>query len=174
MQQKNSKALDIGLLLPCLLTGGTEVATLETAGAFQALGYSVDVVVYFDEVDARMLASFRSSGLTVHLLGVQRCGGLIYHWRLAIGLQRVMRRRRFDVIWVQYMTPTLLPLAVARLLTRRLVSSVHVAASHYSPEGLQRLRWLARHVCDRSSAFLTQWPTASLVLRAVQQGSVGA
>ena len=137
------------LLLPCLLTGGTEVATLETARAIESVGYVTEVVVYFDEVDASMLDTFKAAGLVVHLLGIQRCGGVHAQWRLAVGLLGVLRRRRFDVIWVQYMTPTLLPLAVARLFTRRLISAVHVAASHYSPRGLQRLRWLARHVCDR-------------------------
>jgi glycosyltransferase involved in cell wall biosynthesis len=47
------------------------------------------------------------------------------------------------------MTPTLLPLLVARMHTGRLIAAVHVAAGHYSPSGLQRLRWLARWWCDR-------------------------
>ena len=139
----------VALLLPCLLTGGTEVATLETASAFQALGYSVDVVVYFDEVDPTMLATFREKGLQVHLLGVPRGKGLLSFWGLALRLQQVLRRGRFDLVWVQYMTPTLLPLAVSRLFTQRLVAAVHVAASHYSPAGLGRMRWLARHWCAR-------------------------
>jgi hypothetical protein len=80
----------VALLLPCLLTGGTEVATLETASAFQALGYSVDVVVYFDEVDPTMLATFREKGLQVHLLGVPRGKGLLSFWGLALRLQQVL------------------------------------------------------------------------------------
>jgi glycosyltransferase involved in cell wall biosynthesis len=47
------------------------------------------------------------------------------------------------------MTPTLLPLLVARFHTGRLIAAVHVAAAHYSPSGLRRLRWLARWWCDR-------------------------
>jgi len=139
----------IAILLPCLLTGGTEVATLETALALEALGYAAEVVVYFDEVDATMLETFKAAGLVVHLLGVQRGGGLRTHWLLANGLLRVLRRGRYDAIWLQYMTPTLLPLGVARLFTRTLIAAVHVAASHYSPAGLRRLRWLARHWCAR-------------------------
>ena len=146
---RNPDRWDVGLLLPCLLVGGTEVATLETASAFQALGYSVDVVVYFDEVDPTMLATFREKGLQVHLLGVPRGKGLLSFWQLALRLQQVLRRGRFDLVWVQYMTPTLLPLAVSRLFTQRLVAAVHVAASHYSPAGLGRMRWLARHWCAR-------------------------
>lgn len=137
------------ILLPCLLTGGTEVATLETALALKSLGYLAEVVVYFDEVDATMLNSFKTAGLTVHLLGVQREGGRRAHWQLGVRLLRTLQRGRYDAIWLQYMTPTLLPLVVARLFTRNLIATVHVAASHYSPAGLDRLRWLARHWCAR-------------------------
>lgn len=35
----------IALLIPCLLTRGTEVATLETAVAMKSLGYVVEVIV---------------------------------------------------------------------------------------------------------------------------------
>lgn len=139
----------VAILIPCLLIGGTEVATLETASAFQSLGYSVDVVVYFDEVDATMLKTFKAAGLDVHLLNVQRAEGLRTQWRLAIGLINVFRRGRFDAIWLQYMTPNLMPLALARLFTPNLVAAVHVASSHYSPSGLNRIRWLARHWCNR-------------------------
>jgi hypothetical protein len=139
----------IALLIPCLLTGGTEVATLETALAIKSLGYVVEVIVYFDEVDAAMLQSFRGSGVGVHLLGVQRecrlAGALAVGRRLAWQVAR----RRYRLIWVQYMTPTLLPLVLSRLFTRRLIACVHVAASHYSADGLRRMRWLARHWCSR-------------------------
>ena len=139
----------VGLLLPCLMTGGTEVATLETALALQALGYPVEVVVYFDEVDSTMLAAFRTKGLQVHLLGAPRGNGLSSFWQLIKRLQQVVRLSRFDLVWVQYMTPTLLPLLLGRLFTRRLIACVHVAASHYSANGLSRMRWLARHWCSR-------------------------
>lgn len=139
----------IAILLPCLLTGGTEVASLETAQAFQLLGYAVEVVVYFDEIDSTMLNTFQQSGLTVHLLGVRRTGEFRAHARLAVGLLSALRRGRFDAIWLQYMTPSMLPLAVARFFTRNLFAAVHVADSHYSPAGLRRLRWLARHWCTR-------------------------
>lgn len=139
----------VTILLPCLLTGGTEVATLETALAFDSLGFSVEVFVYFDEVDAAMLETFRSTGLAVHLLGVQRAGGIRAKWQLAVRLLTLLRRGRYSVIWVQYMTPTLLPLLVSKLFTQNLIATVHVAASHYSSSGLSRMRWLAGHWCAR-------------------------
>ena len=139
----------IALMLPCLLTGGTEVATLETAQAFQVLGYAVEIVVYFDEVDAAMLEAFRASGLFVHILGVKRGAGMRSQWQLATGILGVLLRKRYSIIWLQYMTPTLLPLALSRLFTHNLIAAVHVAALHYSPSGLRRLRWLARYWCAK-------------------------
>jgi len=47
------------------------------------------------------------------------------------------------------MTPTLLPLVLARFFTPHLIAAVHVASAHYSPSGLNRMRWLARHWCTR-------------------------
>lgn len=139
----------IAILLPCLLTGGTEVATLETARAFRLLGYAVEVVVYFDEIDVAMLNTFQQTGLVMRLLGVRRTDGLASHARLAVRMFTALVGRRYQAIWLQYMTPTLLPLVVAHLFTRNLIAAVHVAASHYSPAGLRRLRWLARHWCAR-------------------------
>jgi hypothetical protein len=110
---------------------------------------SVEVIVYFDEVDAAMLQSFQGAGVGVHLLGVQRGAGWLGRLQLAGRLAWRLARRRYRLIWVQYMTPTLLPLVLARLFTRRLIACVHVAASHYSANGLRRMRWLARHWCSR-------------------------
>ena len=142
-------SISVALLLPCLLTGGTEVATLETAQAFQLLGYRVEIVVYFDEIDAAMLEAFTASGFVVHRLGVKRGAGIRSQWRLATGILGVLLRKRYSIIWLQYMTPSLLPLALSRLFTQNLIAAVHVASSHYSPAGLRRLRWLARHWCAR-------------------------
>ena len=135
------------ILLPCLLTGGTEIATLETAITLRALGFKVEVVVYFQEVDEAMLESFIRNGIVVRRLDVRRApwAFAVLGWRLL----RALGLRRYSVIWVQYMTPTLLPLLLARLQTGLLIAAVHVAAGHYSPSGLRRLRWLARWWCDR-------------------------
>ena len=139
----------IALLIPCLLTGGTEVATLETAAAMKSLGYVVEVIVYFDEMDAAMLQSFQGAGVGVLFLGVQRGAGWLGRLQLAGRLAWRLAHGRYQLIWVQYMTPTLFPLALARLFTRHLIACVHVAASHYTANGLRRMNWLARHWCSR-------------------------
>lgn len=137
------------ILIPCLATGGTEVATLETARALIELGHTVHVLVYFDEVDQVMLETFEAAGITVDQLGLPRSPGFTVSLRLAGRLQQALRRGRFGLVWVQYMTPTLVPLVVARPFTRRLIAAVHVAGGHYGPLALRRLRWLARWWCDR-------------------------
>ena len=89
------------ILLPCLLTGGTEVATLETALALKSLGYQVDVLVYFNEVDLTMLNTFKQAGFKVRLLGVQRAGGLLSQAQLAIRLLKALVGQKYQVIWLQ-------------------------------------------------------------------------
>ncbi|KJS08357.1 MAG: hypothetical protein VR73_05925 [Gammaproteobacteria bacterium BRH_c0] len=136
------------LLIPCLLIGGTEVATLDTARALTELGIDVTVVVYFDETDPVMVATFRQAGIHLQLLGLTR-GGAGGTLALIAALTRSLWRKRLALVWVQYMTPTLLPLIVARFFSPHLIAAVHVAARHYTPGGLRRLRWLASWWCNR-------------------------
>ena len=137
------------ILLPCLLPGGTEVVTLDTARAFLSLGFSVDVIVYFDEIDPVMRDAISSAGCQVIELGIHRDGGALTSIHLAFALLKQLAIGRYSLVWLQYMTPTLLPLLLARLFTRRLVACVHVAATHYTTNGIQRLRWLTRFWCNR-------------------------
>ena len=138
------------LLTPCLLTGGTEVATLETASALHALGFEVEVIVYFDEVDDLMFQRFVAAGIRVSLLGLRRGVSPIAQLRLVLALARALcRGQRCSLVWLQYLTPTLLPLLVARAFARRMVAAVHVAATHFDGQAQRRLRWLADHWCDR-------------------------
>lgn len=137
------------LLVPCLLTGGTEVATLDTAKALAELGFFVTVLVYFDETDRVMLSTFQRAGIKVIVLGLARDGGAAGKLLMVRALVRYLSRQSPTLVWVQYMTPTLIPVLVARFFTRRLIAAVHVAARHYSSGGLRRLRWLATWWCDR-------------------------
>lgn len=142
------KTRRIAILLPCLLTGGTEVVTLDTARVFLGMGFAVDVIVYFDEIDPGMLEAARAAGAAVVQLGVHREGGRLTNARLALALFKQLLAGRYELIWLQYMTPTLLPLLLAKHFTRRLVACVHVEANHYTESGIRRLRWLARHWCN--------------------------
>lgn len=137
------------ILIPCLLTGGTEVATFETALALQALGIPPQVVVYYDEVDRVMLQTFAAANIPVQCLHLSRARGVAGVLRLSWRLQRCLRKGGYSLIWIQYMTPSLIPLLVSRFFSRRLIAAVHVAARHYQVGDRIRLRWLARRWCDR-------------------------
>lgn len=136
-------------LIPCLLTGGTEVATLETAKTLSKLGYIVDTLVYFDEVDPAMLDSFIKSGIHVIQLNLVRPSSIASRLLLAYRIGCTLAKCRYQIAWLQYMTPTLLPLIIARFFSSKLVSAVHVASSHYNAAGLARIRWLARRWCNQ-------------------------
>lgn len=137
------------ILIPCLLTGGTEIATMDTAKALSEQGYAVSVIVYFNETESAMVDAFRQKNIHVDLLNLVRGGGLVGSLKLGLALARRLWKLRPELVWVQYMTPTLVPLIVSRVFTRYLISAVHVAARHYSPSGLRRLRWLASWWCRR-------------------------
>lgn len=136
------------IIIPCLLVGGTEVASLNTAKALIQLGYTIQVVVLFDETDPLMVGAFQTAGIEVICLNLSRCSGLSEMMRLSVKLWRALAGGR-DTIWVQYMTPTFVPLLIARFRTYCLIACVHVAASHYKSLALIRLRFMARWWCDR-------------------------
>ena len=140
---------DILILIPCLCKGGTELATLETAMAMKANGFHVEIQVYFDEIDSYIVDAFSNYGIKITRLDLPRKSGVFEGINFALKQLECLGRRRYKFIWVQYMTPTLLPLLLARLYTGRLIAAVHVAPGHHSPSGLRRLRWLARWWCDR-------------------------
>ena len=125
------------------------MATLETAIALRALRYPVDVIVYFDEIDPAMLNSFRSASVCVRQLRLQRKVGVAAQVRLGAALCAALVRGRYSLVWVQYMTPTVTPLIVARLFCRHLIAAVHVAVGQFRGQGLRRIRWFARHWCSR-------------------------
>lgn len=112
--------------------------------AIRSLGLDVEVIVYFDEIDAGMRRAFETDGIRVTTLGLRREMSVA---RLALRLALALGRR--ELVWLQYMTPTLVPLLVARGLAMRVVAAVHVGASHFSPGASRRLRWLSRLVCSR-------------------------
>lgn len=136
------------LIIPCLLIGGTEVASLNTAKALMQLGYTVQVLVLFEEVDPLMVRAFDRYGIEVCQLQLKRRTGIDGLYNLLVRLWRALAGGR-DLIWVQYMTPTFVPLIITRFRTHFLIACVHVASNHYKPFALMRLRILARWWCDR-------------------------
>ena len=136
----------VAILLPCLLTGGTEVASYEAALAFSNLGYTVTVIVYFDEVDLVMLEKFQAADINVQLLHQVRQNNLLALAKLARVLIKALWTR-YDLVWIQYMTPTVLPLLIGKIFSKKIVACIHFSANHFSSSGISRVRWLSRYWC---------------------------
>ena len=136
----------VAILLPCLLTGGTEVASYEAARAFSNLGFTVTVIVYFDEVDSVMLEKFQAADINVQLLHQVRQNNLLALAKLARVLIKALWTR-YDLVWIQYMTPTVLPLLIGKIFSKKIVACIHFSANHFSSSGISRVRWLSRYWC---------------------------
>lgn len=133
--------------IPCLLTGGTEVQTLNLVQALVEGGHEVVTVCYF-EYSSVMVERFRLAGSRVELLSADgsRPGG----WRMVRflyeGLRRVVRREKPDVAHVQYMAPGAIPIVLLRLMrVKCVIATAHTAGDIYSRPGLRLVRIIERH-----------------------------
>jgi glycosyltransferase involved in cell wall biosynthesis len=135
--------------LPCLVVGGTEMHTLMLARTLMSGGYGVTICAYYEH-DRIMVDACEAAGARVRTLGLDRNAASRNLGRmpqLASALSRTLREERPHFVHVQYMTPTLVPLLVARRLAPRLLATVHVPAHHYGAR-LARHRIIANRVCD--------------------------
>jgi glycosyltransferase involved in cell wall biosynthesis len=140
------------ICVPCLLVGGTEVHTQILARALVEAGYTVVVCAYY-EYDAGMVEAVRRVGAEVRLLGLTRDGSkknLGRMPRLAVALAKTIRDTRPDVVHVQYMTPGVAPVVVARLCrVPSVFATVHVPGHTYG----KRI-WVPRTISRLCDAFL--------------------
>ncbi len=140
--------MKILVTIPCLLTGGTEIQTLNLVRALVEGGHEVTTACYFEH-SPYMVGRYEEAGSRVVLFSPEgrRQGGvkcIAFLWR---NLRRVRRTVRPDAVHVQYMAPGALPILLLRLMGQRnILATAHTAADIYSPRGLQLLQWLQRHV----------------------------
>lgn len=147
--------MTILVCIPCLMTGGTEIQTLNLVQALVAGGHRVVTVCYFEYSDD-MVARFRWSGSDVVCLsstGV-RVGG----WRgilfLYKGLRKALKQYKPDVAHVQYMAPGAIPILLLRLLgLRQIIATAHTAADIYP--NLRLVHFIQRH-CVRAFTCITE------------------
>ncbi|MHC4993431.1 MAG: glycosyltransferase family 4 protein [Planctomycetota bacterium] len=140
------------ILTPCLLVGGTEVHTLMLARSLAEGGYRVTVCAYYEH-DPAMVRAVEAAGAEVVLLNLRRTPGrnLGSMPKLARDLGSVIRSCRPDYVHVQYMTPAVAPVVVARALgVPRVLATVHVTAEVYG-----RRAWIPSKIMTRlTDAFL--------------------
>lgn len=108
--------------IPCLLTGGTEIQTINLLNALRSLGHHVYVLCYF-EYENLIVDEIRRTGVTVKLLDLKRGINFI---ALIYTLRKEIRAINPDVVHVQYMAPGALPIIAARLAgVKTVYATVH-------------------------------------------------
>lgn len=147
--------MKILVCIPCLMTGGTEVQTLNLVRALVAGGHRVVTVCYF-EYSEDMVSRFQKAGSEVTCLSPdgERIGG----WRgilfLYKGLRSVLKQYKPDVAHVQYMAPGAIPILLLRLLgMRQILTTAHTAADIYP--NLKLVHFIQRH-CVRAFTCITE------------------
>lgn len=125
--------MKILITIPCLLTGGTEIQTLNLVRALVQGGHQVIVTCYFEYTPV-MVQCYQNSGSKVICLSPNstRIGG----WKGVIflfkGLREILRNERPDIAHVQYMAPGAIPIFLLRLLgMKNIIVTTHTAADIY-------------------------------------------
>ena len=147
--------MKILVCLPCLLTGGTEIQTLNLVQALVEGGHQVVTVCYF-EYSEEMVGCFQRAGSRVCLLSQD--GRRYSGWKgigfLFKGLRQVVRRECPDIAHVQYMAPGAIPILLLRLLgVKQIVATTHTAADIYP--SLRLVHFIQRH-CVRAFTCITE------------------
>ncbi len=114
------------IAMPVLLTGGTEIQTLNLVRTLLEGDYRVTVCCYY-EFDDLVVNRFRESGAEVVLMRLQRSQGLLHFARKLI---KLYKRSKPDIIHVQYLAPGLVPIIAARMANiSTIFATVHIAGA---------------------------------------------
>lgn len=137
--------MTILICLPCLLTGGTEIQTLNLVRALVTGGHQIVSVCYF-EYSPEMVTRFQQAGSEVVCLS--KDGTRIGGWKGIIllykGLRKVLKQYRPEVVHVQYMAPGAIPILLLRLLgMRQIIATAHTAADIYP--NLRLIHFVQQH-----------------------------
>lgn len=148
--------MNILVCIPCLLTGGTEIQTLNLVRALVSGGHRVVIACYFEYVDA-MVARYRAAGAEVELM--QSDGKRIGGWQgwlfLYRGLRRLVKQYRPDIAHVQYMAPGAQPCLFLKMLgVPHIIATAHTDARIY--KSLSLLHLIQRHVVDAFTCITTR------------------
>ena len=143
------------ICIPCLLTGGTEIQTLNTVHALVQGGHQVTVACYFEHTPD-MVNRYRKAGAEVILFSPEgiRVGGYKCILFLYKHLRRAIRAVRPDVAHVQYMAPGAMVVLLLWLMgVKNIIATAHTAADIY--KDLRLIHFLQRH-CLRAWTCITE------------------
>lgn len=132
--------------IPCLMTGGTEIQTLNLVSALVQGGHTVKTVCYFEHSDD-MVKRYESAGCEVICLS--ETGMRIYGWRSIIflykGLKHIVKSFKPDVVHVQYMAPGAVPIILLNIIgVREIIATSHTPADIY--HSLALIHFLQKYI----------------------------
>lgn len=126
------------IAIPVLLTGGTEMQTLNLVRVLNSAGYGVVVLCYY-EYESQMVGYMEKAGAEVILLKLQREDGLLHLLKKLIVRFKGLSP---DVIHVQYVAPGLVPIIAARMAGIKTVfATVHQPGRPYGRKAKLLLRF---------------------------------
>ena len=134
------------ICIPCLMTGGTEIQTLNTVHALVQGGHEVTVACYFEHTPY-MVERYRKAGAEVLLFSPEgtRTQGYRAIPYLYKHLRRTIKAVRPDVAHVQYMAPGAMVILLLWLLgVKNIIATAHTSADIY--KDLRLIHFLQRHI----------------------------
>lgn len=138
--------MKILICIPCLLTGGTEIQTLNLVQALSDGGHHIVTVCYF-EYQEEMVSKFREAGSKV--ICMSPAGNRISGWKgiffLFNGLRKAVRQFKPDVAHVQYMAPGATPILILKMLgVNNIIATSHTFGDIY--KNVSIIKFLQRHI----------------------------
>lgn len=136
------------IAIPCLLTGGTEIQTLNLVRALVQGGHQVTTACYFEHTE-NMVKLYEEAGSKVVLFSKEgvRVGGVKGIIFLLKNLWKIKFSLRPDVVHVQYMAPGAIPIILLKLMGQKsIVATAHTNADVYGAKAMKLLKFLQSHV----------------------------
>lgn len=159
--------MKILVCIPCLLTGGTEIQTLNLVQALSDGGHKVITACYFEYQD-EMVSKFKETGCEV--VCMNPTGDRISGWKGIIflfnRLREVVHQFKPDVAHVQYMAPGAIPILILKLLgVKNIIATSHTFGDIY--KNLSVIKFLQGHIlrtftCITESAEKSYFGTSEL------------
>ena len=136
------------IAIPCLLTGGTEIQTLNLVRALIQGGHQVTTACYFEHTE-NMVKLYEEAGSKVVLFSKEgvRLGGVKGILFLLKNLWKIKLSFKPDVVHVQYMAPGAIPIILLKLMGQKnIVATAHTNADVYGAKAMKLLKFLQSHV----------------------------
>ena len=157
------KSKRVLVIIPHLSIGGTEIQTLNLVQSLCQGGYSVDVLCLYRNIPS-MVKAYEDVGAHCVIASplynnsevkIQYQYGLTLIKFLYVTIKKTLKRQKYDVIHVQYMTPCALMILMLYFLfgQRNIIATSHTYGDIY--DSLNLLHFIEKH-CLRVFTCITQ------------------